>query len=96
MSAHAQPAVKCEHFYITIHAEHTRNEFYHTLSIRGTNFIAWEPISLHSEHARKCLKVEYLVESNTIFKNLVLQALGIIRFGFLQKKYKKNFMLVYL
>ncbi len=35
-----------------------------TLSIRGTNFIAcWayaEPISSHAEHARKCLKVEYL------------------------------------
>ena len=31
---------------------------------RGTNFIAcwayWEPISSHAEHARKCLKVEYL------------------------------------
>ncbi len=34
------------------------------LSIRWTNFIAcwayWELISLHAEHARKCLKVEYL------------------------------------
>jgi hypothetical protein len=51
-------------FICTIHAEHTRNEFYRTLSIRGTNFIAcwayWEPISSHAEHARKCLKVEYL------------------------------------
>ncbi len=40
------------------------NKFYRTLSIRGTKFIAcwayWEPISLHAEHARKCLKVEYL------------------------------------
>ncbi len=48
----------------TIHAEHTRNEFYRTLSIWGTDFIAcWayaEPISSHAEHARKCLKVEYL------------------------------------
>ncbi len=46
----------------TIHAEHTQNEFYCTLSKRGTNFIAcwayWEPISLHAEHAWKCLKVE--------------------------------------
>ena len=40
-------------FTCTIHAEHTRNEFYRTLSILGTDFIA-------SEHARKCLKVEYL------------------------------------
>jgi hypothetical protein len=51
-------------FTCTIHAEHTRNEFYRTLSIRGTNFTAcwayWEPISSHAEHARKCLKVEYL------------------------------------
>ena len=51
-------------FTCTIHAEHTRNELYRTLSIRGTNFIAcwayWEPISSHAEHARKCLKVEYL------------------------------------
>ncbi len=51
-------------FTWTIHAEHTRNEFYRTLSIQGTNFIAcwayWEPISWHAEHARKCLKVEYL------------------------------------
>jgi hypothetical protein len=51
-------------FTFTIHAEHTRNEFYSTLSSRGTNFIAcWayaEPISSHAEHARKCLKVEYL------------------------------------
>ncbi len=51
-------------FTCTIHAQHTRNEFYSTLSIRGTNFIAcWayeEPISSHAEHARKCLKVEYL------------------------------------
>jgi hypothetical protein len=51
-------------FTCTIYAEHTRNESYRTLSIRGTNFIAcwayWEPISSHAEHARKCLKVEYL------------------------------------
>ncbi len=51
-------------FTCTIHAQHTRNKFYRTLSIRGTNFIAcwayWEPISSHAEHARKCLKVEYL------------------------------------
>jgi hypothetical protein len=51
-------------FTCTIHAEHTRNEFYRTLSIRGTNFIARrayaEPIASHAEHARKCLKVEYL------------------------------------
>jgi hypothetical protein len=32
-----------------------------------------------TEHTRKCLKVESLAESNTIFKILVLQALGTIR-----------------
>ncbi len=51
-------------FTCTVHAEHTRNEFYRTLSIWWTNFIAcwayWEPISTHAEHERKCLKVEYL------------------------------------
>ncbi len=51
-------------FTCEIHAEHTRNEFYHTLSIHGTNFIACsayaEPISSHAEHARKWLKGEYL------------------------------------
>ncbi len=40
------------------------NKFCRTLSICGRNFIAcWayaEPISSHAEHARKCLKVEYL------------------------------------
>jgi hypothetical protein len=39
---------------ILSHTEHTRNEFHRMLSIRGT------PISSHAEHARKCLKVEYL------------------------------------
>ncbi len=79
-------------FTCTVHAQHTRNEFYRTLSIRGTNFIAcWaylEPISSHAEHIS--------AESNTIFKNLVLQALGTTWFRFLQKKSKKNVMLVYL
>ncbi len=36
-----------------------------------------------------------LAESNTVFKNLVLQALGTIRIRFLQKSHQKNFMLVY-
>ncbi len=54
ISAHAQPAVKCEQFF------HVQS----MLSIPRTNFIThWayaEPISLHAEHAQKCLKVEYL------------------------------------
>jgi hypothetical protein len=56
ISAHAEPAVKCEQF---LHVQSM-------LSIRGTNFIAhWayaERSSSHAEHTwnRKCLKVEYL------------------------------------
>ncbi len=38
---------------ILSHTEHTQNEFYRMLSIRGT-------VSSHAEHARKYLKVEYL------------------------------------
>ncbi len=60
-------------------AEHTRNGFHRWLSIHGNNV----------------LKSNISAESNTIFKNLVLQALGTIRFRFLQK-IKKKFMLVYL
>jgi hypothetical protein len=76
------------------------------LSIRGTNFIAhWaygELISSHAEHTGNRFhrmlsmrgnvwKSNISAESNTIFKNLVLQALGTIRIRFLQKKYLKKF-----
>jgi hypothetical protein len=96
ISAHAQPAVKCEQL---LHVQYM-------LSIRGTNFIAhWayaERISSHAEHTRnrfhRMLSMRWNVqksnisaESNTIFKNLVLQALGTIWFRFLQKK-SKNFV----
>ncbi len=85
-------------FYMYIYAEHTGKWFYCTLSIRGNDLNGgWayaEMISSLTEHTRKCLKVEYLGESNTIFKNLVWQALGTIRIRFLQKS--QNFMLVYL
>ncbi len=55
ISAHAQPAVKCEQFlYVQS-----------MLSICGTNFIAHcvyaERILSHADHAWKCFKVEYLV-----------------------------------
>ncbi len=58
ISAHAQPAVKCEQF---LHVQSM-------LSIRGTNFIAhWayaELVLSHAEHTGTdfiaCLKVEYL------------------------------------
>ncbi len=59
------------------------------LSIRGTNFITgWayaEWISSLAEHTWKCLKLIISAESNMIFKNLVLQAPGTIRFRFRQK-----------
>ncbi len=75
------------------------------LSIRGMNFIAhWaygELISSRAEHTGNRFhrmlsmrgnvkKSNISAESNTIFKNLVLQALGTIRFRFLQKKSKKK------
>jgi hypothetical protein len=42
------------------------------------------------------LKSNISSELNAIFKNLVLQDIGTLRFRFLQKKYKKNVKLVYL
>ncbi len=75
---------------VNYNAEHMRNKFYRTLSIRGTNLIAcWaygEPISLHAEHARKCLKVEYLGPVEFDFQ----KSLWTIRFRLLQKKSQKN------
>jgi hypothetical protein len=97
ISVHAQPAVKCEHFYMYVQS---------MLSIHGTNFIAhwayWKLISSHAEHTRNrfhrmlsmrgnVYKSNISAESNTIVKNLVLQALGTIRFRFLQKKSNKKF-----
>ncbi len=64
ISAHAQPAVKCDHFHMYNPCWAYEEQIYRTLSILETNFIAcWayaEPISSHAEHVRKCLKVEYL------------------------------------
>ncbi len=63
------------------------------LSIRGTNFIAhWayvEWISSLAEHTRKYLKVEYLSRIEYNFQKSCVQALGTIRFRFLQKSKKK-------
>jgi hypothetical protein len=75
------------------------------LSICRTNFVAhWayaERISSHAEHTwnrfhrmlsmrGNVKKLNISAELNTIFKNLMLQALGTIWFRFLQKKKKKN------
>jgi hypothetical protein len=50
-------------------------------------------LSVPSRTHRNVKKSNISVESDPIFKNLVLQALGTIRFQFLQKS-KKNGMLV--
>jgi hypothetical protein len=49
-----------------------------------------------AEHTRKCKKSNISAESNTIFKNIVLQNLGTISIRFLQKSLKQNVMFVYL
>jgi hypothetical protein len=97
ISAHAQPAVKCEqflHVHCTIHAQHTRNKLYRTLSIRGTNFIAcWayvELISSHAEHARKCLKSRISRPNRIWFSKIsCYRPLGSYGFGFCKKRKKK-------
>ncbi len=87
-------------FTCTIHAEYTRNEFYRTLSIHGTNFIAFwanaEPISSHAEHPRKCLKVEYLSRIEYHFQKSRIAGPWDHMVSVSAKKVKKNFMLVYL
>ncbi len=91
---HDQPTVKCDQFLhghprrvyaeqILLHTQHTRNKFHRWLSIRKISSLA--------EHTRKCLKVEYVGRIIYDFKNLVLQALGTIRFRFLKKSFKKIF-----
>ncbi len=98
-------------FSMYSYAEHIGKWFYRTLSIRGNDFIApWayeEMILSHPEHTGKWFyrtlsirgnvyKSNISAESNMIFKNLVLQALGTIKIRFLLKCILKNFMLVYL
>ncbi len=85
---------------ILLDREHTRNKF-------QPGWAYAERISLLSELIRKLfycwlsirrniVKSNISVESNTMLKNLVLQALETERIQFLQKKYVKNFMLVNL
>ncbi len=80
-------------FYMYSYAEHTGKWFDRTLSIQGNDLNAgWayeEIISWLTEHSRKCLKLNISAESNMIFKNLVLQALWVIRIRFLQKSNTK-------
>ncbi len=79
------------------HPEHARNRFHRVLGMRGT----------HAQPAVKCeqflhvqsmlgmrgnvLKSNISAESDTIFKNLLLLALGTVRFRFLQRGSKGKF-----
>jgi hypothetical protein len=68
--------------WILSHTEHTGNWFHRMLSILGIDFMAcWACAE----------RLNISAESNTIFKNLVLKALGTIRFRFPQKKSNKKF-----
>ena len=73
-SAHAQPAVKCEQFYM-----------YNTCSAYA------ERILSHTEHTRKCLKVEYRLNRIWFSKILCYRPLGPYGFGFCKKIIKKIF-----
>jgi hypothetical protein len=76
------------------------NKFHRWLSICGMYFSAGcayaETVSSLAEHAQKCLKVKYIGRIEYNFQKFVLQALGTIRFRFLQKSQKINFMPVYI
>ncbi len=101
ISAHAQPAVKCEPFYmynpcwayaerILSHTEHTRNEFHRVLSIRGTDFIAcWACAKRFNSRISLPIRIRFL-------KISCYRPLGLYGFGFCKKSQNKNFMLVYL
>jgi hypothetical protein len=81
------------------------------LSIHGTNFIAHsaygelisslaehtgKPISSHAEHARKCLKVEFLRHIEYDFQKSRVTGPWDHKVSVSAKKVKKKFMLVYL
>jgi hypothetical protein len=95
ISAHAQPAVKCELFYmynicwayaerILSHTEHTRNEFYHILSILGTDFIAcWACAEMFKSRISLPIRIWFL-------KISCYRPLGPYGFGFCKKSKKKN------
>ncbi len=101
ISAHAQPAVTCELFYIynlcwayaeriLSHTEHTRNEIHRMLSILGTDFIAcWACAEMFKSRISLPIRIQFL-------KISCYRPLGPYGFGFCKKSKKKNFMLVYL
>jgi hypothetical protein len=101
ISAHAQPAVKCELFYmynlcwayaerILSHTEHTQNEFHRMLSILITDLIAcWACAEMFKSRISLPIRIRFL-------KISCYRPLGPYGFGFRKKSHKKNFMLVYL
>ncbi len=101
ISEHAQPAVKCELFYmynqcwayaerILSHTEHTGNEFHRMLSILGTDFIAcWACAEMFKSRISLPIWIRFL-------KISCYRPLGPYGFGFWKKSPKKYFMLVYL
>jgi hypothetical protein len=94
ISAHAQPAVKCELFYmynlcwayaerILSHTEHTRNEFHRMLSILGTDFITcWACAEMLKSWISLPIWIRFL-------KILCYRPLGPYGFGFCKKSIKK-------
>ncbi len=82
---------------ISSHTEHTLNEFSFMLSQRkNVNSFYMYSYAEHKGTFYRTLSIRGNVqksnisaESNMIFKNLVLQALGTMRIRFLQKKFKK-------
>jgi hypothetical protein len=93
ISAHAQPAVKCELFTCTIwayaerilsHTEHTRNEFHRMLSILGTDFIAcWACAEMFKSRISLPIRAWFL-------KISCYRPLGPYDFGFCKKSKKKK------
>ncbi len=94
ISAHAQPAVKCELFYmynlcwayaerILSHTEHTRNEFHCMLSILGTDFTAcWACAEMFKSLISLPIRIRFL-------KISCYRSLGPHGFGFYKKSIKK-------
>ncbi len=94
ISAHAQPAVKCEQFYmyktcsayterILSHTEHTRNEFHRMLSICGTDFIAcWACAEKFKSRISRPNRIRFS-------KISCYRPLGPFGFGFCKKSQKK-------
>jgi hypothetical protein len=94
ISAHAQPAVKCELFYmynlcwayaerILSHTEHTRNECHRMLIILGTDFIAcWACAEMFKSQISLPIRKRFL-------KISCYRPLGPYGFGFCKKSQKK-------